>query len=44
VPKVKQVVRSVSSADCARLARRVMEQTEPPEIRALIEEFAEKSV
>ncbi len=42
VPRVKQVVRSVSSADCARLARRVMEQTEPAEIRALIEDFAEK--
>ncbi|MCB8880858.1 phosphoenolpyruvate--protein phosphotransferase [Acidisoma cellulosilytica] len=44
VPKVKLVVRSVSIADCARLARRVMEQTEPAEIRALVEEFAEKSL
>ena len=44
VPKVKLVVRSVSVADCARLARRVMEQTEPAAIRALVEEFAEKSV
>lgn len=42
VPKVKQVVRSISSADCARLARRVMEQGEPAAIRALIEEFGEK--
>ncbi|HTI01872.1 MAG TPA: phosphoenolpyruvate--protein phosphotransferase [Acidisoma sp.] len=42
VPRVKQVVRSVSSADCARLARRVMEQSEPEAIRDLVEEFAEK--
>lgn len=42
VPKVKLVVRSVSIADCARLARRVMEQTEPAAIRALVEDFAEK--
>lgn len=42
VPKVKLVVRAVSSLDCARLARRVMEQTEPAAIRALVEDFAEK--
>ncbi|GAB0113088.1 phosphoenolpyruvate--protein phosphotransferase [Acidisoma sp. C75] len=42
VPRVKFVVRNVSSADCARLARRVMEQTEPAEIRRLVEDFAEK--
>lgn len=42
VPKVKLVVRGISSADCARLARRVMEQTEPAAIRALVEDFAEK--
>jgi phosphotransferase system enzyme I (PtsI) len=42
VPRVKLVVRSVSSADCARLARRVMEQSEPAAIRDLVEEFAEK--
>ncbi|MBW4021713.1 MAG: phosphoenolpyruvate--protein phosphotransferase [Proteobacteria bacterium] len=42
VPRVKQVVRSVSIADCARLARRVMEQTEPAGIRGLVEEFAAK--
>jgi phosphoenolpyruvate-protein phosphotransferase len=44
VPRVKQVVRGVAIADCARLARRVMEQTEPSAIRALVEEFAEKHV
>ena len=44
VPRVKQVVRSVSIADCARLARRVMEQTEPAGIRDLVEEFAVKSL
>lgn len=42
VPRVKLVVRSVSSADCARLARRVMEQSEPAAIRDLVEEFADK--
>lgn len=42
VPRVKLVVRSVSIADCARLARRVMEQTEPSAIRALVEDFADK--
>ncbi|GAB0117542.1 phosphoenolpyruvate--protein phosphotransferase [Acidisoma sp. 7E03] len=40
VPKVKLVVRGISSADCARLARRVMEQTEPAAIRGLVEDFA----
>ncbi|MCB8875488.1 phosphoenolpyruvate--protein phosphotransferase [Acidisoma silvae] len=43
VPKVKLVVRNISIAECARLARRVMEQTEPAEIRDLVAEFAEKS-
>ena len=42
VPRVKLAVRSVSIADCARFARRVMEQTEPAAIRDLVEEFAEK--
>jgi phosphoenolpyruvate-protein phosphotransferase len=42
VPRVKQVVRSVAIDDCARLARRVMEQAEPAAIRALVEEFAGK--
>jgi phosphoenolpyruvate-protein phosphotransferase len=42
VPRVKQVVRSVAIDDCARLARRVMEQAEPAAIRALVEEFSAK--
>jgi phosphoenolpyruvate-protein phosphotransferase len=42
VPRVKQVVRSVAIDDCARLARRVMEQGEPAAIRALVEDFAAK--
>jgi phosphotransferase system enzyme I (PtsI) len=42
VPRVKQVVRGVAIDDCARLARRVMEQAEPAAIRALVEEFAVK--
>jgi phosphotransferase system enzyme I (PtsI) len=44
VPRVKQVVRSVAIDDCARLARRVMEQADPAAIRALVEEFAAKLV
>jgi phosphotransferase system enzyme I (PtsI) len=42
VPRVKQVVRGVAIDDCARLARRVMEQAEPAAIRALVEDFAAK--
>jgi phosphoenolpyruvate-protein phosphotransferase len=42
VPRVKQVVRSVSIDACARLARRVMEQAEPAAIRALVEDFGRK--
>ena len=42
VPRVKQIVRSVAIDDCARLARRVMEQGEPAAIRALVEDFAAK--
>jgi phosphoenolpyruvate-protein phosphotransferase len=42
VPRVKLIVRSVSIADCARLARRVMEQSEPAGIRDLVEDFATK--
>ena len=44
VPRVKQVVRGVAIDDCARLARRVMEQAEPAAIRSLVEEFAGKLV
>ncbi|WP_419760273.1 phosphoenolpyruvate--protein phosphotransferase [Acidisoma sp.] len=44
VPRVKQVVRGVAIDDCARLARRVMEQAEPAAIRAIVEDFAGKPV
>jgi phosphoenolpyruvate-protein phosphotransferase len=42
VPRVKQVVRGTAIDDCARLARRVMEQAEPAAIRDLVEDFAAK--
>lgn len=44
VPRVKQVVRGVAIDDCARLARRVMEQAEPSAIRTMVEDFAGKLV
>ncbi len=37
VPRVKQAVRAVTIDDCARFARRVMEQSDPARIRELIE-------
>ncbi len=37
VPRVKQAVRAVTTDDCARFARRVMEQSDPRRIRELIE-------
>lgn len=40
VPRVKLVVRSVDSDACVRFARRVMEQTDPEQITALLAEFA----
>jgi phosphotransferase system enzyme I (PtsI) len=40
VPRVKQVVRGVEIDDCARLARRVMEQSDRETIRSLLEGFA----
>jgi phosphotransferase system enzyme I (PtsI) len=40
VPRVKQVVRTVSIDDCTRLARRVMEQADPVLIAQLIDGFA----
>jgi phosphotransferase system enzyme I (PtsI) len=40
VPRVKQVVRAVEIEACVRLARRVMEQSEPTRIQELIETFA----
>ncbi len=39
VPRVKQVVRSVGIDDCARFARRVMEQSDPAVIRAMVAGF-----
>ena len=39
VPKVKQVVRAVDTGDCVRLARRVMEQSDPDQIVALLAGF-----
>ncbi|MBV9776031.1 MAG: phosphoenolpyruvate--protein phosphotransferase [Acetobacteraceae bacterium] len=37
VPRVKQAVRAASMGECARLARRVMEQSDPVRIREVIE-------
>ena len=39
VPRVKQVVRSVTVDACVRFARRVMEQADPERIKELIAEF-----
>jgi phosphotransferase system enzyme I (PtsI) len=39
VPRVKQVVRSVSIDACVRFARRVMEQSDPEIIRTLVRDF-----
>jgi phosphoenolpyruvate-protein kinase (PTS system EI component) len=39
VPRVKQVVRSVDSDRCVRFARRVMEQSDPDQIVALLASF-----
>jgi phosphotransferase system enzyme I (PtsI) len=40
VPRVKQVIRAVEIDACARLARRVMEQSDPAQIGVLLDEFA----
>ncbi len=40
--RVKQAVRAVEIADCARFARSVMEQSDPLRIRELVKEFSEK--
>jgi len=42
VPRVKQAVRGVSIHDCARFARRVMEQSDAQRIQELVLEFAER--
>ena len=39
VPRVKQAVRAVSIDDCARFARRVMEQSDPEKIQELVMGF-----
>ena len=39
VPRVKQMIRSVDIDNCARFARRVMEQSNLASIRTLIAEF-----
>lgn len=39
VPRVKQAVRGVSIDDCARFARRVMEQSDPGKIQELVAGF-----
>jgi phosphotransferase system enzyme I (PtsI) len=41
VPRVKQAVRAVSIDDCARFARRVMEQSDPARIQELVHGFGQ---
>jgi phosphotransferase system enzyme I (PtsI) len=41
IPRVKQAVRALDIGDCARFARRVMEQSDPARIRELVAGFAE---
>jgi phosphoenolpyruvate-protein phosphotransferase len=41
IPRVKQAVRALDIADCARFARRVMEQSDPARIQELVMGFAE---
>ncbi len=40
IPRVKQVVRQASLDECRRLARRVMEESDPAEVSRLLTEFA----
>ncbi len=40
IPRVKQAVRGLDIGDCARFARRVMEQSDPARIRELVDGFA----
>ena len=40
IPRVKQAVRGLDISDCARFARRVMEQSDPARIRELVDGFA----
>ena len=41
IPRVKQAVRGLDIDDCARFARRVMEQSDPARIQELVQGFAE---
>ncbi|MBN8873212.1 MAG: phosphoenolpyruvate--protein phosphotransferase [Rhodospirillales bacterium] len=41
VPRVKQAVRAVEIDDCARFARRVMDQSDPERIQALVDSFGQ---
>lgn len=41
LPRVKQAVRALDIGDCARFARRVMEQSDPERIRELVAGFAQ---
>lgn len=41
IPRVKQAVRALDIGDCARFARRVMEQSDPARIQELVTAFAE---
>jgi phosphotransferase system enzyme I (PtsI) len=41
VPRVKQAVRAVSMDECARFARRVMEQSDAERIHELVQAFGE---
>jgi phosphotransferase system enzyme I (PtsI) len=43
IPRVKQAIRSLDIDDCARFARRVMEQSDPKRIAELVEEFAARN-
>jgi len=40
IPRVKQVVRGATLDECRRLARRVMEESDPAQVTALLREFA----
>jgi phosphotransferase system enzyme I (PtsI) len=40
VPRVKQAVRALNLDDCVRFARRVMEQSDPEQMRELVMESA----
>ena len=43
VPRVKQMIRAVEIDECARFARRVMEQSDPSKIVELVADFARRS-